>query len=148
MSLSVESPNGVRWWIYLLDESGTLGATRTPSVDVAASARDTPVQLSKARTRAYRWTVDDDGTIGQREVPVAEALHHYLPMVTPNGAEKVLLISNAGAVEVADLDAGGRIGKSIVLVRGTSQHKKLLVVDPRFPHPLISTRAKAGGDRY
>lgn len=134
MSLWVDAPDGQRWWLQASDEAGTLEATRFPREGIMAQAYGSPVQLSKTARKAFEWTVTTAGVYALLEVEVARGLFHYLPLVTPQGAQKVILLTDAGVLQIAELDAAGRIEKPLVVVR----HNKVYAVDRRYPPPPLT----------
>ena len=54
MSLTANATTGERWFLYDSDETPTLTSTQFPSTDVAAQAYDSPVQLSRDGTKAFK----------------------------------------------------------------------------------------------
>lgn len=141
MSLTASTPTGERWFLYASDETPTLTSTKFPSVDVAAQAYDSPVQLSTDGTKAFQWIVNSAGTFSRQEVEKAAAyFYSYLPLRTPAGVEKAILLDNVGDVTIEAFEPSARRLTSILLKRGD----RLVVADNRFLLPAQQGTRRGG----
>lgn len=142
MSLTASTPTGERFWLYASDEVPTLTTTQSPSIDVAAQAYDSPVQLSTDGTKAFRWIVNTAGTFSRQAVDRAAAIFFsYLPLRTPAGVEKAILLDNTGVITIEAFEPSTRRLTTVLLKRGPYVY----VPDSRFPAPPQVRGARIGG---
>ena len=132
MSVTAKSPNGDVYYLIASDEVPTLTPVRNPS---SAMIRDTVyddvIFLSRSKTAARRWIVDNDGVFSLKVEEVPYGRTEYVEFLTPAGVSWVVGLNDDGTLYTEVFGTGAR------RLVTTLMHKGMLVwvADNRMERP-------------